>query len=132
MGTVMVNDYTISTSADADTAAALLGKAWTANSLRARIGRIEDLGNHTYRLAASLSGEFDVGISAEGDSTVISTAARKSRITQTKLLLLIPLSPKKVHVNLLTRNVIEKLLQQYLAEEGYDVLMDMHSHPLKK
>ena len=129
MSTVIVDDYVISTNADADTAAALVGKAWIANALRAR-SKIQDLGNHTYRLGAALSGEFDVGISVDGDRTVISTKARRTRITQTKLFLLIPLGPKNVHVNNLLGNVIGKLFQQYLSEEGYEVTTTMNSHPL--
>lgn len=131
MGTVIVDDYIISTSADANTATALLGKAWTANGLRARIGNIQDLGNNTYRMNAPLNGMFDVKVTASGRGSVIETKIRRTRITQPKLLLLIPLGPKKVHVNGLVRNVIGNVLPQYLAAEGYEVTSEARSHPLR-
>ncbi|WP_300612415.1 hypothetical protein [Trebonia sp.] len=132
MGTVIVNDYTLSTSADPDTVAVLLGKVWTANSMRARIGQIQELGRYSYRLETALAGTFDVQISPNGRGSVLTTMIRRSRTTQAKFLLLIPLGPKKVHANILVRTIIEKGLSQYLIEQGYEVTTEMHSHPLNR
>ncbi len=80
---------------------------------------------------APLNGIFDVKISVSGRGSVIETMIRRTRITQPKLLLLIPLGPKKVHVNGLVKNVIGNALPQYLAAEGYEVTSEARSHPLR-
>jgi hypothetical protein len=129
MSPVMVNEYEVSTSANADTVAHMLGKAWTANAVRAR-SKIRELGSHTYRFGTALNGTFVVKIESNETRTKASTRVERTRTSQARLLLLIPLGPKKIHINPITRNVMEKLLPQYLSEEGYQVSVAMQSRPL--
>jgi hypothetical protein len=129
MSPVMVDEYEVSTSANADTVAHLLGKAWTANALRAR-GLIQELGNHTYRFGHALSGTFVVKIASDGTQTKASSRVERTRTRQSKLLLLIPLGPKRVLINPVIKNVMQKLLPQYLAEEGHQVSVTSQSRAL--
>ena len=117
---IEVIEYTVKTNAGADLVSQLLGQAWTVNKLRARC-KIEPLeGQHRYRFEL-LGSIFDAMITSDAGGTTLATHVHRTKVSQDKLMLVIPLGAKRVSVNHIQRDVVEKKTCGYLRDKGFSV-----------
>ncbi len=129
MGVTMVDHYALRTRAPIGTVAQHLGQAWSGNMFRAR-APIEELSPYNYRLSV-LGSVFDVELVSDVDgSTLLRTIVRRTRISQDKLLLVIPFGAKQISANDLQRTVVGKLLSRSLTEAGFDVQVSIEKGPV--
>lgn len=127
MATVSVDKYTIDTSADVSTVNILLGEAWQSNWLRARLSKIEDLGNNRFRLREGSANIIDVSVKASDSGSIITTHVHATSTRQTTLFMIIPLGPKTIVVNNVMKSVLMKKLLPSLTNAGYTAIHTVDS-----
>lgn len=126
MAHIKVTHHRLTTNASPDMVAQLLKKAWERyhNHWRAAVilrpsASVQDKGNHTY-LFNNYNGAFTVKITGDGQGSMLDAVVHRSMTSQQSVMF-IPLFPKIVQVNGLTKQIIERYLYQALIESGYGV-----------
>jgi hypothetical protein len=119
----------LTTDATTETAARLLGEAWRRNKVRGRIGDVEEPTPGSYRMAM-MGNLLDVSVASAGTGTRISARVLRTRTTQDRFLMLIPLGPKKVHANDLMKGLLERHLADSLRKSGFTASFTAHKIPL--
>lgn len=129
MANARVTHHHLTTTADPDTVAKLLAKAWEqyheqwwAKPFLRGTARLTDKGNHTY-LLNNYNGAFTVKITGAENGSKVDTHVYRTRTTQRSVMLM-PILPKRVQVESTTRNVIERNLYQALIDAGCEVQIE--------
>lgn len=117
---VKCKGYQLRTSAPPDVVAKLLGEAWLARKQRHRAPVTEIANGYRFQDRGGLC-EFDVLLAEEPGGTLVTTDVLRTKTTQDKFLMLVPMGPKEVHVNWFLKDVIAKKLNDLLIEKGYNV-----------
>ncbi len=116
-----VDEYVITTDAPPQRVAWLLGRAWQASSLRARLGRVVDLGGRTYRLSF-LSNVLVVSITAEEGVTTLTSSVEQSRPAT----FYVPYVSQLLRVDDVSTEVLRDDLCQSLRDFGHRVTVQIH------
>lgn len=115
-----VDEYVITTDATVQRVAWLLGRAWQASFLRARLGRVVDLGGFAYRLSF-LGNALVVTITSEGGITTLTSAVQQSRPSH----VYIPHLSRLMRVDDLSSEVFRDDLCQALRDFGHRVAVQV-------
>ncbi len=115
-----VDEYVISTDATRQRVAWLLGRAWQASFLRARLGRVVDLGGHAYRLSF-LGNALVVTITTEEGSTRLTSTVQQSR----PAIVYIPHLSRLLRVDDVSTEVLRDDLCQSLRDFGHRVTVQV-------
>jgi hypothetical protein len=116
MSTETVDEYVITTDATSQRVAWLLGRAWQASFLRARLGRVVDLGGHTYRLSF-LGNALVVTVTTEDGVTTLTSSVQQSRPSA----FYIPYVSRLMRVDDVSTEVLRDDLCQSLRDRGHRV-----------
>ena len=120
MSAETVDEYTISTDASRQRVAWLLGRAWQASFLRARLGRVVDLGGHAYRLSF-LGNALVVTITVEDDVTTLTSSVQQSRPSH----VYIPHVSRLMRVDDMSKEVFRDDLCPSLRDFGHRVAVQV-------
>ncbi len=108
----------LTTDANAETVARLLGEAWRRNKVRGRVGNVQEPAPGRYHMGM-MGNLLDVSLASNESGTRVSARVLKSMTSQDRLLMLIPLGPKKVHANDLMKGLLERNLADGLRKSGF-------------
>lgn len=111
-----VDEYYITTDATTQRVAWMLGRAWQASFLRARLGRAVDLGGHAYRLSF-LGNALVVTLASEGGVTTLTSSVQQSRPSH----VYIPHLSRLMRIDDLSTEVFRDGLSQSLRDFGHRV-----------
>lgn len=119
----------LTTDATVDTVARLLGEAWQKNKVRAKIGDIEEPEPGRYRMSM-MGNVLDVSVVSDGSGSRVRARVVKTMTSQDKLLIFIPLGPKRVHANDLMKRLLGKQLADGLRTSGFSATFSAEKVPL--